>query len=57
MVMPRNNSQHSLVPRLVVTPRTITKPMTTEQMRVRDLQLAECRRITANTHGPVKNCK
>lgn len=38
-------------------PRAITKPLTEAQLRVRDLILAECRRIAANLKRPVKGCK
>jgi hypothetical protein len=37
--------------------RAITRPLTEAQLRVRDLVLAECKRIAANIKRPVKGCK
>lgn len=44
-------------PTRVLTSRAMTRPMTEEQIRVRDLLLAEHRRLAANERSPVLDCK
>jgi hypothetical protein len=44
------------MPFVIAKSRAITRPLTEAQIRVRDLVLAECRRIAANIKRPVKDC-
>jgi hypothetical protein len=44
-------------PTAVSPSRAITRPLSQEEIRRRDLMLAECRRIAENARRPVRGCK
>ncbi len=53
----RERPASDAAPALEAPSRAITRRMTQDELRVRDLQLAECRRVAANARTPTRGCR